>query len=379
MTKKRINGEGNIRKRSEHSWEASLRTENGERLYVYGSTQKEVKEKLQEIQTEIANGTYVAENEMTVGEWMDEWYECFTSGVKASSRARYEQDIRNHIKPDIGYINLQDLKLSQVQRFLNQCKERKGLSLKSIKSIYLVLDKAMSKAQSQGLIRRNPCGEAEIPSYDIPQKEMRPLKDGEVSDFLRRIKGHPFENLYYMALFTGMRESELIGLTWDCINFDTGNIHLYRQLKAVKGKSNTWTFTTLKNKQTRDFILPPSVIRVLKKQKAQQAEWKLLQGQLFQNNCNLVFTNELGSHLATRTVYKKFKAIVVSMGLPELRFHDLRHTYATLALQNGVDIKTVSNNLGHATVAFTMDKYTHMSMTMQTDSASKMESFIASL
>lgn len=379
MKKKRINGEGNIRKRSEHSWEASLRTEDGERLYVYGSTQKEVKEKLQEIQTEIANGTYVAENEMTVGEWMDEWYECFTTGVKASSRARYEQDIRNHIKPVIGYINLQDLKLSHVQRFLNQCKEQKELSLKSVKSIYLVLDKAMSKAQSQGRIKRNPCGEAEIPSYDTPQKEMRPLKDGEVSEFLKRIKENPFENLYYMALFTGMRESELIGLTWDCINFETGNIHLYRQLKAVKGKSNTWTFTTLKNKQTRDFVLPPSVIQVLKKQKAQQGEWKLLYGPLFQNDSNLVFTNELGSHLATRTVYKRFKSIVTSMGLPEVRFHDLRHTYATLALQNGVDVKTVSHNLGHATVAFTMDKYTHMSMTMQIDGASKIESFIASL
>ncbi|MCR4885727.1 MAG: site-specific integrase [Clostridiales bacterium] len=379
MKKKRINGEGNIRKRSEHSWEASLRTEDGERLYVYGGSQKEVKEKLQGIKAEIANGTYVPETEMTVGEWMDEWYECFTTGLKASSRARYEQDIRNHIKPGIGHIMLQELKLLHVQRFLNQCKDKKGLSLKTVKNIYLILSKAMSKAQTQGLIRNNPCAEVEIPSYDEPQKEMRPLKDGEVSEFLARIKGNPFENLYYMALFTGMRESELIGLTWDCINFDTGNIHLYRQFKAIRGKSRTWTFTTLKNKQTRDFIVPPSVIRVLKKQKTQQAEWKLLYGSLYRNDNNLVFTNEYGSHLATRTVYKRFKAIVTSMGLPDVRFHDLRHTYATLALQNGVDVKTVSHNLGHATVAFTMDKYTHMSMTMQKDSVSKMESFIASL
>ena len=146
MKKKRINGEGNIRKRSEHSWEASLRTEDGERLYVYGSSQKEVKEKLQEIQTEIANGTYVPETEMTVSEWLDEWYECFTTGVKASSRARYEQDIRNHIKPAIGHINLQDLKLLHVQRFLNQCKEKKNLALKTVKNIYLVLNKALKKA-----------------------------------------------------------------------------------------------------------------------------------------------------------------------------------------------------------------------------------------
>ena len=379
MKKKRINGEGNIRKRSEHSWEASLRTEDGERLYVYGSSQKEVKEKLQEIQTEIANGTYVPETEMTVGEWLDEWYECFTTGVKASSRARYEQDIRNHIKPAIGHFNLQGLKLLHVQRFLNQCKEKKNLALKTVKNIYLVLNKALKKAQSQGLIRQNPCGEAEIPSYDTPQKEMRPLKDAEVTQFLKLIAGHPDEFFLYTALFTGMRESELIGLTWDCIDWDTSNIHLYRQLKPVKGRKATWAFTTLKNKQSRDFIAPPSVIRILKKQKLKQSEWKLQYGEVYENDLNLVFTNPFGKHLTSVTIYNHFKAIVTQMGLPEVRFHDLRHTYATLALQNGVDVKTVSNNLGHATVAFTMDKYVHVSMTMQQDCVSKMESFIASL
>ena len=379
MKKKRINGEGNIRKRSEHSWEASLRTEDGERLYVYGSSQKQVKEKLQEIQTEIANGTYVPETEMTVGEWLDEWYECFTTGVKASSRARYEQDIRNHIKPAIGHINLQDLKLLHVQRFLNQCKEKKNLALKTVKNIYLVLNKALKKAQSQGLIRQNPCDEAEIPSYDTPQKEMRPLKDAEVTQFLKLIAGHPDEFFLYTALFTGMRESELIGLTWDCIDWDTGNIHLYRQLKPVKGRKATWAFTTLKNKQSRDFIAPPSVIHILKKQKLKQAEWKLQYGEVYENDLNLVFTNPFGKHLTSVTIYNHFKAIVTQMGLPEVRFHDLRHTYATLALQNCVDVKTVSNNLGHATVAFTMDKYVHVSMTMQQDCVSKMESFIVSL
>ena len=377
--KRRFNGEGNIRKRSEHSWEASVAIEGGERIYLYGASQKEVKDKLQKIQSEIANGTYIADNDMTVGEWMDEWYECFTSGVKAASRARYEQDIRIHIKPGIGHINLQDLKLLHVQRFLNQCKDKKNLAQKTLKNIYLVLNKALKKAQSQGLIRQNPCGEAEIPSYETPQKEMRPLKDAEVAQFLKLISGHQDENLLYTALFTGMRQSELIGLTWDCIDWDTGNIHLYRQLKTVKGREDSWAFSTLKNKQSRDFIAPPSVIRVLKKQKLKQAEWKLMYGAAYHNDLNLVFTNPLGKHLTDVTVYNHFKAIVTQMGLPEIRFHDLRHTYATLALQNGVDVKTVSHNLGHATVAFTMDKYVHFSMTMQKDSVSKMESFIASL
>ena len=120
-------------------------------------------------------------------------------------------------------------------------------------------------------------------------------------------------------------------------------------------------------------------MRILKKQKLRQTEWKLQYGTAYNNDLNLVFTNPLGKHLTSVTIYNHFKVLVTKMGLPEVRFHDLRHTYATLALQNGVDVKTVSNNLGHATVAFTMDKYVHVSMTMQKDCVSKMESFIASL
>ena len=118
---------------------------------------------------------------------------------------------------------------------------------------------------------------------------------------------------------------------------------------------------------------------MLKKQKAKQAEWKLKFGEAYCNNNGLVFTDELGSHLATRTVYERFKRIMRMMNLPQVRFHDLRHTYATLALENGIDYKTLSHNLGHATVAFTMDKYGHVSETMQITSAEKMESFIQTL
>ena len=135
----------------------------------------------------------------------------------------------------------------------------------------------------------------------------------------------------------------------------------------------------MKNKQERTFTVPSSVIAALKKVRTKQAEWKLHYGQLYRNEDDFVFTDELGHHLATRTVYNRFKAIVTQMGLPEVRLHDLRHTYATLALQNGVDIKTVSHNLGHSTVAFTMDKYAHVTFTMQKDSAQKMESFIEAL
>ena len=140
--------------------------------------------------------------------------------------------------------------------------------------------------------------------------------------------------LFYVALFTGMRESELIGLSWDCVDWDHETIHLYRQLKRARGKGAPWVFTTLKNRQDRTFTVPHSVMAVLQKARRKQAEWKLSHGQLFQNTDNLVFTNELGEHLATHTVWKQFKQIVSQLGLPEVRFHDLRHPDVKQATKN---------------------------------------------
>ena len=215
--------------------------------------------------------------------------------------------------------------------------------------------------------------------YDDPPKEMRPLKDNEVSAFLNAIIGHPLESLFYVATFTGMRESEIIGLSWDCIDFERGTIHLYRQLKKTRGKGGQYVFTSLKNKQARTFGVPQNVLDTLRRVKIKQAEWKLKAGSSWNNKDNLVFTDQLGKHIATHTVWRQFKVKAKEIGIPEMRFHDLRHSYATLALQNGVDVKTVSSNLGHATTAFTMDRYGHVTETMMKDSADKMQRFIESI
>lgn len=175
-----------------------------------------------------------------------------------------------------------------------------------------------------------------------------------------------------------MRESELIGLSWDSIDFEHGKIHLYRQYSKSRRKGESWTFTSLKNRQARVFRPPKEVFEALRKVKLQQAEWRLKCGECWQET-KLVFTNEVGQHLSMSTIYSHFKRVVSLMGLPEIRFHDLRHTFATLALQNGVDYKTLSAALGHATVAFTMDRYGHISETMMQASADRMQAYIESI
>ena len=378
MGKRRANGEGSIRKRNDGSWEARILI-NGKSRSIYGRTQSDVRKKLTEVRNDLDNDEYLEPNDTTLKEWLELWQDEYLEDVKQSTADRYKSCIRIHIIPALGETRLMDLRASTIQKFLNQCKKVDGLSEKSVKNIRLVLHKALDQAIEDEQIKKNPCDRAKVPSYDDPPKEMRPLKDHEVPMFLQAIKGHQFESLFYVALFTGMRESELIGLTWDCIDFQHGTIHIYRQLRKTREKKGSYVFTSLKNKQARTFSPPQNVLDVLKKVKIRQAELRLKAGSSWSNPDDLVFTNDLGKHVATFTLYKYFKEVVSQIGLPEMRFHDLRHGYATLALQNGVDVKTVSNNLGHSTTAFTMDKYGHVTETMMKDSADKMQRFIESL
>lgn len=366
MGKRRANGEGSIRKRDDGSWEARILI-NGKSRSIYGRTQSDVRKKLTEVRNDLDNDEYLEPNDTTLKEWLELWQDEYLEDVKQSTADRYKSCIRIHIIPALGETRLMDLRASTIQKFLNQCKKVDGLSEKSVKNIRLVLHKALEQAIEDEQIKKNPCDRAKVPSYDDPPKEMRPLKDHEVPMFLQAIKGHQFESLFYVALFTGMRESELIGLTWDCIDFQHGTIHIYRQLRKTREKKGSYVFTSLKNKQARTFSPPQNVLDVLKKVKINQAEQRLKAGTSWSNPDDLVFTNDLGKHIATFTVYKYFKEVVTQIGLPEMRFHDLRHGYATLALQNGVDVKTVSNNLGHSTTAFTMDKYGHVTETMMKD------------
>lgn len=373
---KRANGEGNIRKRQDGKWEGRY-VYQGKRHSVYGRTQAEVRKKLTEVQAQIDGGAYIAPSKITVAEWGKTWLSDCLHGKNQETVSSYETKLRLHIVPAIGDKRLTELKPIVITHFYNQLQD-KGLSDKTIVCIHGALHKMIQDAVTNEIIKENVCDKVHPPKTNKVKKEMHPLKDKQVSVFLEAIKGNGMEHLFFTALFTGARESELIGLTWDCIDFERGTIHLYRQLKRDRSRKE-YVFTSLKNRESRTFAPPASVIKALKAVKRQQAEWQLKAGESWHNPDNLVFTNEIGERLSTRTVYRAFKKIVDGMGLHEVRLHDLRHTYSVLALQNSMDYKTLSNNLGHATVAFTMDVYGHVSETMMQNGAEKLQRFIESL
>lgn len=372
---KRANGEGSYRYiDTKNCWQDRIMID-GHTYTRYGKTRDEVRRKIMLIKTAEDSGCLPEPTKMTVEEWLLVWLDIYCM-VKKSSRTKYESVMQNHIFPAIGHIQLQKLTAQHVQRMYNR-KIGEGKSPKTVKDIHGILHKPLEKAVQLGYLQRNVCDACDLPK--VEKKEMRPLIDSEIPQFLQAIKGTRYEALFYVAMFTGMRQGELLGLTWDCINFERGTIRLYRQLQAIKRKGEQYAFGSLKNGQARTIEPAPAVMDVLRKVKAQQLEWQQQCGDVWDNPQGLVFTNEVGDHLCHFTVFKHFKKAVEGIGLKEVRFHDLRHTFAVLSLENGADMKTVSAMMGHATVAFTMDKYAHVSNTMRTENARKMQRFIEKL
>lgn len=390
MAKKAAAGSGTIRKKTvtrggkEYTyWEARYTSGydpgTGKQIQksITGKTQKEVSQKLKAATAAIDNGTYTAPSKMTVGEWLDIWQQDYLGGVKPATVSSYKATIKTHLKPGLGAIKLEALNAHTIQAFYNSlsepAKDREALSPKTVKNVHGVLHKAIQQAVANGYIRFNPADACILPR--MVKAEIKPLDENQITAFLKAIKGHKFEDLFTVTLFTGMREGEALGLTWDCVDLAKGTILINKQLQLVRGSKGVYQFAPTKNSKGRTITIAPFVVSVLKHVKHQQLEDRLRYGECWEDS-GFVFTNELGQHLIHVTVYKNFKKIMEEIGSPETRFHDLRHSYAVAAIRSGDDIKTVQENLGHATAAFTLDVYGHVTEQMKKDSADRMEAFI---
>ncbi len=311
--------------------------------------------------------------------WLKTWQTEYLEGVKPSTADLYRQDISSYILPHLGQYHLHELTTTIIQRFYNQLLHpssgKKPLSPKTIRCIHGVLHQALDQAVSLGELESNPSSSCKLPK--VRRKEITPLEDSQIKTFLELIKGHPHEYLYKITLFTGMREGEVLGLTWACVDMQYGNLTVKQQLRREQKKGGQYYFSPTKNGKSRTIALSPSVVYLFRCQKQKQMLMKAAVPEW--EKTNLVFTNSKGGVLSYRTVYDCFKRIVKKMGCPELRFHDLRHQYAVIAIKNGDDIKTIQGNLGHATAAFTLDVYGHVTEQMKRDSANRMESFIDSV
>ena len=193
------------------------------------------------------------------------------------------------------------------------------------------------------------------------------------------IKGHRYETVFLVTLFTGMREGEVLGLTWDCVDFNRGTITVNKQLQKALGGGSVYNLVPTKNGRGRVMAPAPYVMELLKLQHERQEEWRVAASPLWENDAGLVFSDERGKHLSHHTVYQNYKRVVASIGLPASRFHDIRHSFAVASIRAGDDIKTVQGNLCHATASFTLDIYGHITEQMRQASAARMDNYIKAI
>jgi len=379
-------GGGTIRQRPDGRWEARFTVGRdpgtGKQIQrsVYGSTQKEVRQKLAQAVAALDNGDYFEPSKMTLVRWVEIWLEEYTGDKKYLTVKHYKAQCRAHIVPSLGAVKLSELTTPQIQAFYNGL-QRSGLAAKSIRNIHGILTKCLSTAVQVGYLRNNPASAVTLPK--VVKKDIQPLTDEQVRDFLRVSAADEYEILLKVILFTGLRESEAIGLTWDCIDFKAGTVTICKQLQKRPLSDGGFTFAPLKNDKTRIIKPAASVIALLSRRWKEQAAQRLQAGGAWKGWQNaeerktaLVFTTLTGTNLSPQTVYNHYKKLAVQIGVPDSRVHDLRHTFAVLSLQNGDSVKTVQGNLGHATAAFTLDVYGHVSERMKEDSAARMEGYI---
>ena len=375
MAKKRANGEGSIRKRKDGRWEgrytAGHNLETGKPIYrnVLGKTQAEVKEKLKTAIQETQSLDFSKTGQYTVGQWMDVWYENYAKiKVRPSSHQTYKGYIENHIKPNIGDIPLEKLTTLDLQRLyktllangrvdrLESKGQPKGLSPKTVRNIHQILSSALKLAQEQRIILTNPAEGCALPK--VEHREMKTLPVEQLQSFLREAKDSGVFELYYLELATGLRRGELLGLKWEDIDLEHGDLRVRRQIARINGKV---VEAPLKTKNAyRTLPLAEDTISILNEQKKKvgSSPW--------------VFPSATGGPISPDSVLHMLHRVLKRAGLPQVRFHDLRHTFATLALQNGVDIKTVSGMLGHFSAGFTLDTYAHVTTSAQKAAANTM-------
>lgn len=371
---------GSIRQRKNGKWEArvTVGTDPGTgkpiRRSIYGNTQAEVRKQMIAVLRELDKNTYQAPEKVTVAQWMEEWLSTFCANkVKPLTLQSYQGIVKNHIIPAIGSLRLQAVKGTHIQRLYNSMTAA-GLSGKTIKNVSAVLHKAFGVAMKQGIIAANPCGAAELPKAE--HKEIHPLTDNEIPLFLSAIDASPMRNAYALCLFAGLREGECLGLSWGQVDFEKGRITVSQQLQKEKTKGGRYYIApTTKSGKPRTIEPPPIAFQYLKAERVKQLENRLKAGPAWDNPDDLVFTDEAGKHYALHTFYKRFKAIAASMGRPDARPHDLRHTAATVAIASGADIKSVQDLLGHATASFTLNVYAHTSEQMMRDTAARMQNY----
>jgi len=379
---KRGRNEGSIFKRRDGRWVGSLNLgwENGrrKRIHFYASNAGEVQAQLLRARSDHSLGLPVAVHHQTVEQFVRHWLE-YTLKPRAKPRSfeSFSTVSRLHIFPTLGRIQLKKLFPQHVQKLLDQ-KLKSGLSAQTVTNIRTVLRSALAQAVKWNLVARNAAALVDAPR--IPRKKIEPLDPAGARKLLEVAAGHRFESLLNVALMLGLRRGEVLGLRWADLDLELRTLHVSQSIQRLqtgslepKRKSELRATDTKTDGSRRTIALPDSVVRALRVQRGYQAEQRLLAGPDWQDH-GLVFTNGTGRPIEPIILHRDYKALLQKAGLPTtLRFHDLRHSTATLLMAQGVHPRAIMELLGHSSITVTMNVYGHVLPAMMRDAAAKMD------
>ena len=372
MSRRRANGEGSVYKRKDGRWEARISLDHGGRKALYGKTRQEVARKLAVAIKAREDGLPPVSERQTVRQYMGHWLESTRPSLRPKTWLRYEQLLRLHVVPEIGKVRLVRLSPQHLQR-LYAGRLDAGLSPGSVVQLHAVLRRALGQAARWGLVARNVASLVTPPRRS--RKEMATLSPEQARTLLEAAAGDRLEALYVLAINTGMRQGELLALRWTEVDLNAGALHVRATLQRTR---EGFVFTEPKTTSSRRQVaLTRAAVEALRRHRARQLEERLHVGAAWEDD-DLVFANEVGQPLdATAVLRRSFYPLLERSNLPRIRFHDLRHTAATLLLGQGVHPKIVSEMLGHSQIAITLDLYSHVTPTMQRQAVEALETALS--
>lgn len=374
MAGKRGHGEGTIYKRSDGRWLAQMMLADGKRKSFYGKTRAEAVAKLTDALRDMRKGLPITGERQTLAQHLAVWIETIKMQRKPKTYRSYEQLMRLHVVPTLGKVRLASLTPQQVQQLYAR-KLEAGLSQTTVQHIHAVLHAALDNALRQGLVQRNVADLVDAPA--MRHREMLVFNVEQAKTLLAAAAGTRLEALYVLALTTGMREGELLALRWRDVDLDAGHILVQHTLQQIPGRPPE--ITSAKTRQSRRKIaLTSTAIEALRRHRALQVEEQLRVGPAW-SDWDLVFCNTVGNPLdGGKVLYRGLRPLLKQAWLPAIRFHDLRHTAATLMLLQGVHPKIVSEMLGHANISITLQRYSHVLPDMQKEATMAMDKLLRS-